>query len=409
MDGKAVGGPPSGGTGAQASKNEELFGLRSVSLNSFGSDPPYVLKLATNRIGGDGSAARALIASSSSDKTIKVHAFNTSDGSLSYLSELKGHSARINAVGFVPGQASVIFSGSEDGRLALWDVRSGKCARSMSGNRTKSGALPEIFSAACSDRVAAAGFEDDVVVWDLGSGKRVVELNDFHSDEVTYIRFHPSDSTALYSADCSGMINQFDLKQSDPDEVLETAINTETPIRRFGFFGPKSQYIYAITADETASLFDIEEASPIAEYPRAREALTASAGISVSYLVDCHWSAAAGRLYIVAGSGKGEVVVSHQTLKALTPVLGLRHHSGHSDIVRDVLWFDDLQSIVTGGEDSKICVWAKGSAGGAAGAVGATTAPQRKALSSRAVGRRGGKSTASPYGGGPRSRRQVKN
>ena len=82
--------------------------------------------------------------------------------------------------------------------------------------------------------------------------------------------FHPLDSTALYSADCGGMINQFDLKQSDPDEILETAINTETPIRRFGFFGPKSQYIYAITADETVSLHDIEEASPIAEYSRAR-------------------------------------------------------------------------------------------------------------------------------------------
>ena len=93
--------------------------------------------------------------------------------------------------------------------------------------------------------------------------------------------------------------------------------------------------------------------------------------------------------------------MSHQTLKSLTPVLGLRHHAGHSDIVRDILWFDDLQCIVTAGEDSKICVWAKGAQGSGAGVGIAAAAPRRRAISSRVTGRRA-KKGASPYGGGPR-------
>ena len=124
MDGKAVGGGPSGDSGARASK-EGLFGLRSVSLNSFIWFRPSVRAQTGHKSTRWRRLcrARALIASSSSDKTVKVHAFNASDGSLTYMTELKGHSGRINAVGFVPGQPNVIFfSGSEDGRLVLWDA-----------------------------------------------------------------------------------------------------------------------------------------------------------------------------------------------------------------------------------------------------------------------------------------------
>uniref|UniRef100_A0A7S2TSV5 WD40 repeat-like protein n=1 Tax=Lotharella oceanica TaxID=641309 RepID=A0A7S2TSV5_9EUKA len=271
---------------------------------------------------------------------------------MSYLSELKGHTKPITSLGFVPKQPKLLFSSSLDGTLAFWDTTTGKTARVL--NAPDKAAF---HSADCTSKAAAAGTETDVYLWDLRSGKGLMQLPEYHTEDVTALKFHPSSDAALFSAGGDGFINQYDLKQTDEDEILEAAINTEQPVTSFGFFGQKSEYMYAFSTMEEMGLYDLETAMPVVKFPDVREKLSASARTSINYLVDCHYNPKNNRLFLCSGTTSGGFLVTHVSKNNMQPMVALYNHAAHTDVIRDFLWLDDIEAIITAGEDSKICIW----------------------------------------------------
>lgn len=49
-------------------------------------------------------------------------------------------------------------------------------------------------------------------------------LEDFHTEDVTQVSFHPTCNTMLISGADDCLVSVFDLNQSDPDETLQTGI-----------------------------------------------------------------------------------------------------------------------------------------------------------------------------------------
>ena len=107
----------------------------------------------------------------------------------------------------------------------------------------------------------------------------------------------------------------------------------------------------------------------------------------LDYLIGCEYNAAANQLWLLAGNNSGAVgfypvseppagTVQQQQQQAGAQPAPLFGHpqaalpgGSHTDVVRSVLWPGAAGSLcLTGGEDSKICVWSTQPQAAAAGA-----------------------------------------
>ncbi|KAK2155071.1 hypothetical protein LSH36_250g03073 [Paralvinella palmiformis] len=77
-------------------------------------------------------------------------------------------------------------------------------------------------------------------------------------------------------------------------------------------------------------------------------------GVGVDYLVDC-FQTSADDLYLLTGSFRGDMSVFSVTDDAVQPCFSLP--KAHSGVIRCINWDEMTQSLVTGGEDSMLCLW----------------------------------------------------
>jgi len=195
----------------------------------------------------------------------------------------------------------------------------------------------------------------------------------FHTEDVTQVRFNPNNSWSLHTGSVDGTICQFALTSSNLsalDDALDTVLNTDQPVSRLGFFGPDSDFLYSLSTVETLSLWHLSKAQRIADFSDIRHKLSSASGLEITYLIDCHYQPSSQRLFISAGNAFGTVTISHVNITELetialvkTPKASVQTSqsiteyttTGHTATIRDILWIEQL--LVTGGEDSKLCVW----------------------------------------------------
>ena len=104
------------------------------------------------------------------------------------------HTGPLAALQFSPDSRTLV-SASDDGRLKLWDIRTGRLIRTLAGH--EGGVIS--MSVAPSGQVVASGGVDKVIrLWDLASGRLLKELTG-HRDGVWGLAFSP-DSKSLLSA-----------------------------------------------------------------------------------------------------------------------------------------------------------------------------------------------------------------
>lgn len=165
---------------------------------------------------------------------------------------------------------------------------------------------------------------------------------------------------------------------------------------QLGFYGRQGEKLWARSGVESLHLWEwvaacSEEAAGgggvLGEAANAREQLTAAAAAcpagqalapGLDYLIGCEYNAGADQLWCLAGTNSGAVgffpVVEPAPGAAAAaaaqggpppplfghPLASLPAGGGgaHSDVVRSVLWPGAAGgTCLTGGEDSKICVW----------------------------------------------------
>ncbi len=117
----------------------------------------------------DFSPDNSLLASGSSDKTIKV--WDIATGNL--LKSLSGHSDRINSVVFSP-DGKLLASGSSNKTFKLWDFQSGKLVYSSNPLEGSVGSL----SFSPDAKFLASGSFERVRLWKVPSGESIACLFD---------------------------------------------------------------------------------------------------------------------------------------------------------------------------------------------------------------------------------------
>ncbi|CAG8809816.1 8616_t:CDS:2, partial [Racocetra fulgida] len=117
------------------------------------------------------------------------------------------------------------------------------------------------------------------------------EFIESHNDDVTQIQFHPTNDSCFISGSVDGLICDFELKSFNEDDELVNLLCDIGDIRQ---------------DDSKGSI------------------------IQIDYAVDCQFDISTNRLYLFAGSNRGDISILHVAINELQLCQTL--NGGHSEI-----------------------------------------------------------------------------
>jgi len=144
------------------------------------------------------------------------------------------------------------------------------------------------------------------------------------------------------------------LNSFNEDEELISVINSCSSINKAGYFGIEGEYVYCLTHNETFSLWNASEGVSISDMGDIRTDSNQSI-VEINYGIDCQFDLSTNRLYLLCGSNNGDISILHANLDELQ--LCQKLNDGHNEIVRSVYWDPKANIFISGGEDSKLCLW----------------------------------------------------
>ncbi|GJJ74582.1 hypothetical protein EMPS_06940 [Entomortierella parvispora] len=258
-----------------------------------------------------------------------------------------------------PHGEHLVMSSSKDGRVAVWDLRT-------------EGAPVQVFTAPnnnpllsfdlnLSESILAAGtelveYDASIHFWDARNPTKLMSTYaESHSDDITNVKFHPTNASRLMTGSVDGLICQFDLTDMDEDEGIMVVSNTGSSINKIGYFGPQSEYIYCLSHMETLSLWNAEDADAIHHFGDIRGVSQSALGLTLDYGIDCQYETESGRLFLLSGSNEGNINILHVNATSLQLCQVLS--GGHSEIVRSTCWDSRRGILYSGGEDAKLGLW----------------------------------------------------
>ncbi|KAG0050815.1 WD40-repeat-containing domain protein [Linnemannia elongata] len=255
---------------------------------------------------------------------------------------------------------NILMSSSKDGSVAVWDLRTDAGPVQVFQTPAKDPLLS--FDLNSSEQILAAGselveYDANIHFFDARSNTSAIvkTYSESHSDDITNIKFHPTNPARLMTGSVDGLICQFDLTDMDEEEGLMVVSNTGASINRIGYFGPNAEYIYCLSHMETLSLWNSEDADAIHQFGDIRGVSNPAMGLTLDYGIDCQYEPESGRLFLLAGSNEGNINILH--VKADSLQLCQVLSGGHSEIVRSTFWDSKRGILYSGGEDAKLGLW----------------------------------------------------
>ncbi|CDH52076.1 wd repeat-containing protein 89 [Lichtheimia corymbifera JMRC:FSU:9682] len=249
---------------------------------------------------------------------------------------------------------STLFTSSVDGTLVRWDLRTAQPVQTLTYSKPISA-----FDINCNDTMAVVGTSDydkyangELVFFDTRQSSILHKFVESHLDDITEIQCHPSMPARLLSSSTDGIINYYDVTDFDEEEDILAVVDAGSSIQRMGFFGPDAEYVYSLTHTETFLLHTLE-GDLICDFGDVRS----FDSNQVEYAIDCSYDPVSQRFYLITGNNSGDVQLLHVNVGQVQHCQTLKAPGGHTDIVRAVYWNHHSQSILTGGEDGRMCAW----------------------------------------------------
>lgn len=199
-----------------------------------------------------------------------------------------------------------------------------------------------------------SGVDAELHIYDMKAWHQPLRsLVDSHHDDITNIKFHPTDPNVLLSGSTDGYVNIYDLTQPEEDDALHQVINFAS-IHSSGWCAPKR--IYTLSHMETFGIHELNDKleEPTEPHPKDFGDIRQSWGCD--YVVDVYPG------FIATGKsqeGQGEVKLIPFTGEDLDLDSAVTIPSAHGDeVVRDVLVpFQHEDMLYTCGEDGCVNAW----------------------------------------------------
>ena len=304
---------------------------------------------------------------------------------------LQGHTGKVHSVAVAPakmqsskGFLDVIASGSSDKTIKLWDLATGKLVRSFgrwfSGH---SGLVHQVLFNYNSQILASASWDETIKLWQTSSGRKIRTLGG-HKNGVNSITFSPN-GKLLASGSADFTIKLWEI--SSGREIRTFVGHSESvwsvawspfPVNFPNGFG---LLVASASADFTIKLWEINAGREISTLEghdlfvntvafSTSGKLLASGSSDNSIKI---WEISTGReirtleghldsVWSVAWSPDGQLLASgswDNTIKIWEISTGreIAHLFGHNNYIRSVAWGRDGRTIVAGSDDGTIKIW----------------------------------------------------
>lgn len=129
--------------------------------------------------------------------------------------------------------------------------------------------------------IDAAVYIYDIRKWDTP----LRSLIDSHHDDITCIKFHPSDVNVLLSGSTDGYTNIYDLKQDEEEDALHQVINYAS-IHSCGWLSPKR--VYTLSHMETFAIHELNDKSDELKEPQPLDFGDIREAWNCDYVVDIY-------------------------------------------------------------------------------------------------------------------------
>ncbi|CAJ2500208.1 Uu.00g030610.m01.CDS01 [Anthostomella pinea] len=269
---------------------------------------------------------------------------------------------------------AVVCTAGEDGSLSMWDLRlearQAEVARLTVNDHNDlnnlSTALP-VLSLACSSEgfTVVAGTElmnhqASILAWDVRAAPTPkLHYKEVHSDDVTELNFHPRDPNILLSGSTDGLVNIYDTRITDEDEVVIQTFNHDSSIHHAAFLNDTE--VYALSHDERLALYDMaegyEKGAATTDFGDMRSVL------GCQYIANISAKANGAGAVIGAGAHDQQAFEMIHLTKgesgwALDRANSVGLPGAHSEeVVRSFCFYDEAQMVFSAGEDGCIKAW----------------------------------------------------
>ncbi|XP_066917181.1 WD repeat-containing protein 89-like [Clytia hemisphaerica] len=330
---------------------KQLKLARSCAV-SLASDPVYVMKFAAQHQKDKELGLFAVAVSANNE--IKLYDQDT----FCTKGCLLGHEAGLSIIKFDILHPKYLWSASNDGTIRLWDTEKKEDNVSIVSKCDVGYASMDIN---CDGSILAAAterHEEQLTIklefWDIRkidekAPKLLATFEEVHSDDITILKFHPTNSKILATGSTDGLVTILDLTTFEEEDALVQTLNTESSVNSIGFFGPSFEYMYALTHIETIIIWKYMEGDVLTSIIDLRE----KSPKSVDYVIDCHYHEVSQRLFLICGTHRGKMEVLHinlENVEAFQTMCG-----GHSSTIRCIHFSNN--GLLTGAEDGMICSW----------------------------------------------------
>ena len=280
-----------------------------------------------------------------------LYAFLANQPSNQPLWKVKAHESSINAI---TKAGDYLASSSTDG-VKVWDMKSTKPVFHLTNPKNLT-----FLSLGYSRGILAGGTElmgvdAELHLWDLTKGGELVRsFIDSHHDDITDIKFHPTDSTCLMSGSTDGYVNIYDLSQEEEEDALHQVINY-TSVHSCHFTQPKR--VAVLSHMETLSFNEVNDKN----YEVNSEPNPKDLGDLREQWPDCEYVIDLKDNWVAYGANS----TSKLTVMPFDPIseqfsLQARTQlpNAHGDeVVRDVVLIPDTRFILSCGEDGTVKLW----------------------------------------------------
>ncbi|KAF5592152.1 mitochondrial carrier family [Fusarium pseudocircinatum] len=259
--------------------------------------------------------------------------------------------------------ASIVCTAGENGTVGVWDLRQGANVVQFQASQAP------ILSMACSldTQTIAVGTElqnhtASIHLWDVRSTpSSKAHYQEVHSDDVTDLSFNPSNPALLLSGSTDGLVNVYDTRVADEDDLTVQTCNVDASIHRAAWLSATE--VAALSHDERCALYDVSEeranGDAVQDFGDMRSVLGCQYVADITPKMD----------------GSGAILgVGAQDKQGFELVFLAKNPSGEGwaldrensvglpgahgeEIVRSFCFFDEAHVVYTAGEDGNVKAW----------------------------------------------------